>query len=88
MCYKCIICILLLGDYCKLILWEFYVKFMWWIMRESFLCKSLCNGWLKLYIKNYIENIWGINVDFFVILNLKKKDLLEFFYLKCVKYSW
>lgn len=46
---------------------------MWWIMRESFLCKSLCNGWLKLYIKNYIENIRGINVDFFVILNKKKR---------------
>lgn len=86
--YKCTICILSQGDYCKLTSREFHVKSMWRTTRESFPRKSLRNGWLKSYIKNYTENTRGINVDSLVILNLKKKIHWNFFHLKCVKHSW
>lgn len=77
--FKCTICILLIGDYCKLTSREFHVKSMWRTTGESFPRKSLRNGWLKSYIKNYTENTRGINVDSLVILNLKKKIHWNFF---------
>lgn len=76
--YKCTICILLLGDYCKLTSREFHVKSMWRTTRESFPRKSSRNEWLKSYIKNYTENTRGINVDTLVILILKKKFIGTF----------
>lgn len=85
---QCAISALFVYYYCKLTSREFHVKSMWRTTRESFPRKSLRNEWLKSYIKNSTENTKGINVDSLVISNLKKKDSLELFHLKCVKHSW